>query len=188
MTRAGYAALNTKVRAMAAQSPSPSAEHAAKILPWLPDRTQRAVVLALVGTPPSQRDVTFFLSLQQRMGWLDEKNRRIMLRLLGAEADLRNLTWLYRLKSFFKQTETYGELIPVRHRLHPDLVRRWANLPTAQALQQAVQATPPFTTLCTTHPNFWHTEQALHHALRAHYTTEKRTHPNSLAAVCAALI
>jgi hypothetical protein len=92
---------------------------------WLPVGSCRSFALALSKVPTQDRGIKDYLQLWKLAGKLDAYNRRAVLPILGAEIDLCNIIWLYRLTHFREITgeAAFAHLVPVRWRLSRGYLR-----------------------------------------------------------------
>jgi V/A-type H+-transporting ATPase subunit C len=149
---------------------------------WLHEKGPRNFIASLFPEAGPPRGINEYLSLWRKTNVLDKTNRPILRSLLGMEIDLHNIVWMYRLKRYYGVygDGTYGFLIPVRHRLVPEMTKRMADAKDERRLL-SVAAEGPYSRVF---PHFERPEQLLYQALAAHYKKEAKAHPHSLAPVC----
>ena len=111
-----YAALNAKIAGMRGKGHGMAKT---RILHWLPAGKVKNLVAALVAVPVGTRNVTDYMRLWKQVRGLDSANRRVAMAVLGAEIDMCNIVWLYRLKRFHGVggDGLFRYLTPVRWRL-----------------------------------------------------------------------
>ena len=187
-----YAAVNAKINAMGAKPmPEQISQAAISICRYIPDMQQRDYIMA--AARPSHTDSLHYYTAQwKRLARLDKPNPVALRPALGAEIDLNNILWMYRLKKYhgIVGDETYGYLIPLRYRLSREATRRMAEAATHEALLGELALSPYATDLGSLagKPQAALTpEQALTKAVYHRYQTAARRYPNSLAAVMAYL-
>jgi len=80
----------------------------------------------------------FFESQHQKdyiQDWLhiktlpDGQNRQALIYIKGAEIDLNNILWMYRLKKYYPEETAYPHLVPICHRLNKETVKQMAESP-----------------------------------------------------------
>jgi len=160
-----YGAINAKVKAMGAKLLKPhdfetlaqmQAEEmdtetnlhqsiksaAQRICLYIPNRDLRSFVEAL--SCPGDKDIHYYTTQWKRLARLDKANRQALRGILGAEIDLTNILWMYRLKRFrrVKGSSTYGYLIPIRYKLSRAVTQRMADCETPKALLEEVAHSP----------------------------------------------
>ena len=154
-----------------------------KISMWIPVKYLRDLLAMMM--PETERGVSDYISLWRRLRYGCIADRRALLPLIGAEIDLRNIVWMYRLKEYYGVFGgvTYGRLIPIRYRLTEETMRKMADAKDCKALLAVVSQGP----YAEVFPSFIKPERSLYHALAALYGKQARIHPDSLAPVCACL-
>lgn len=75
--------------------------------------------------------------------YLDKKNLKAMKYINGMEIDLRNIQWIYRLKTYYKinDTKIYSYLVPVRYLLSEKQVTAMVEAKSENELREAINAT-----------------------------------------------
>jgi len=92
-----------------------------------------------------QLDLFYYMNLwKQKDEILDSKNRRLMESISGAEIDMRNIMWVYRLKKYYSLNDArvYAYLIPISHRLEKDRLMKMVKCPTLEALSAEIADSP----------------------------------------------
>ena len=175
-----YAALNAKVAGGTAE--------VARLAAWLPRGCVRDFVGAFARRAWGARGVGDYLRLWQRAQKLDKTNRHAMLPLLGAEIDLCNLIWLYRLRrfhhSYINEAALFGRLIPVRWRLTEEALRTLANARDADNLRALIADGVYGGVFASCGPDFSRPEKAAAAALLQRYKRTAMAQANSIAGVC----
>jgi len=89
---------------------------------------------------PDERNISYYTTQWKRLARLDKANHQALRCGLGAEIDLTNILWMYRLKRFrrIKGGSTYGYLIPIRYRLSRIATQIMADCETPKALLEEV--------------------------------------------------
>ena len=223
-TPMNYAAINAKLKAMSARLLKPQdyeaisqmdtaedviawlgapPEHkhindaATRICRYIPDKTQKDYVRAMAA-PSGEGSFQYYIAQWKRLGHLDKSNRIALRDALGAEIDLNNILWMYRLKRYhrIKGNETYGYLVPIRYRLSHEATQRMADCPTPKALLDEVAYGPYKTDIVISQAQAFNNgpytgqstpEQALAKAIQKRYETAARRYPNTLATALAYL-
>ncbi|MCL2363067.1 MAG: V-type ATPase subunit [Defluviitaleaceae bacterium] len=175
--RINYAALNAKI----AGRHKVSAGDGAIILRWLPHGPVRVLIANMVAVPGYARTVEDYIRIWKNARQLRGVNARVAQAILGAEIDLRNFIWMYRLKKYRGITgeEAFGKLVPVRWRLKNACWRRLVNAPDEVALLGAL-ADGPYAKIFG---SFVRPEHALDAAVARVCHTEAKRHPQSIAAL-----
>jgi vacuolar-type H+-ATPase subunit C/Vma6 len=175
-----YAALNAKTTAKA------DAKNISTIISWLPFGVVRDFVRDYMDVPCRSRGVGDYLRLWARVKGLDGANRRAMSPLLGAEIDMRNLIWLYRLKCLHgaEGDAVFNQLIPVRRRLGEETLRRMAAAKNEDVLLAVIKGSP-YSRVFT---NFNQPERAAETALLRLYKSEAMARGDSIAGICRFLL
>lgn len=71
------------------------------------------------------------------------ETRSVLLRTLGEQVDLLNITHILRLKRFFPEDEEHlGLLFPFQHRLSPDIVKKLISAPNVDSVLNLLAGTP----------------------------------------------
>jgi len=75
---------------------------------------------------------------------LDSANRKAIALINGTEIDLQNISWAYRLKTYYRVEDTtvYTYLIPYRYKLSQTGLARIVEAQSAEELNAAILATP----------------------------------------------
>jgi len=117
-------------------------EAASRILLYIPDKNQRDYLEAAAS--PREEGIHFYTAQWKRLARLDKQNRMALRGILGAEIDLTNILWMYRLKRYraIKGDATYGYLIPIRYKLSRAATQCMAECATAKALLDEVANSP----------------------------------------------
>jgi len=194
-----YAALNAKLRAMSAkvlnrQGRESISQAAVNICRYIPGKLQRDYVLEMAQAGPIG-GIQYYTAQWKRLNRLDKPNRTALRSILGAEIDLTNILWMYRLKRYHRVTGdgTFGYLIPIRYKLSRETTRRMADCTNPKALLDEIAAGPYAA-------DFMHLEKAvsaqvtgltpeemLAKAVDRRYKTAARRYPNTLAPALAFL-
>ncbi|MCL2528030.1 MAG: V-type ATPase subunit [Defluviitaleaceae bacterium] len=117
-------------------------KEAAAICLYLPDKIQKSIVMAMACRVDD--GVGYYTSLWKLLNRLDKPNKGAIKSILGAEIDLTNILWMYRLKRYrrVKGDTTYGYLVPVRYRLSQAATHKMAHSETPKALLDEVAQSP----------------------------------------------
>jgi len=101
---------------------------------------------------------------------LPKKHRIAMQRVIGAEIDMQNIIWLYRLKRFYQifGDASYGYLVPIRHRLTKDEFIRLVQSDTTGFMKELSQM--PYANVFN---DFRMAQRRLRDALCKRYKAEK---------------
>ena len=144
---------------------------------FIPDKTQREYVQA-AATNLQTGSIRYYTAQWKRLSKMNTPNQAALRPALGAEIDLTNILWMYRLKRYhrIKGDETYGYLIPIRHRLSRETTQQLAQCPTAKSLLQALTHSNYAQSITTRHP-----EQSLTNAITKRHKLSALRHPNTLA-------
>ena len=197
-----YSAINAKLRAMSAR-PTKNYEAISQavtsICLYIPSKNLRDYVIATALTVTQGGSIHFYMTQWKRLNRLDKPNRTVLRGILGAEIDLINILWMYRLKRYHRITgdATFGYLVPIRYKLSREITRRMAESATAKALLDEVADSPyakDFGRLKTGEytSEAWENgrstpEQMLAEIIGRRYQVAARRYPNSLAPVLAYL-
>ena len=187
-----YAAINAKLRAMGANLPVlPGREaiiqSAANICRYIPGKLQKDYVMAMAAT--QKGNINYYMAQWKRLNRLDRPNRTVLRGLMGAEIDLNNILWMYRLKRYHRITGdgTFGYLIPIRYRLSRETTRRMADCITPKALTDEITNSPYSTDFkylaasgAEAKSDALTPEEILAEAIMRRYQTVARCYPNSL--------
>ncbi|MCL2404290.1 MAG: V-type ATPase subunit [Defluviitaleaceae bacterium] len=195
-----YAALNAKLRAMSAKTPSPQASKvvylaAINICRYIPDKPLKDFIVEAARFATGDVNIHCYTTQWKRLNRLDKPNRVALRSIQGAEIDLNNILWMYRLKRYHRVTGdgTYGYLVPIRYRLCRETTRRMADCVTPKALLDEVLNSPYATDFnMLIKEGFDRTsaqtpEQMLANAICRRYQAAARRYPNSLAPALAYL-
>ncbi|MDR1537914.1 MAG: V-type ATPase subunit [Clostridiales bacterium] len=93
----------------------------------------------------TQLDLYYYMNIwRQQSLWLDKGNRRIMESIKGAEVDLRNMMWVYRLKKYYKVNDSriYAYLIPVSRLLTRTHLMKMVECRTLTDLSSEIKSSP----------------------------------------------
>lgn len=92
-----------------------------------------------------QLDLYYYMHLWRlKNKYLDKTNSVLINHLVGSEIDMRNITWIYRLKKYYK-VETnliYTYLIPIHYRLKPTDLNRMAETKSTDEMLTEILASP----------------------------------------------
>jgi len=189
-----YAALNTKTRAKNAKNAKQMRENNAESLDqaiasicrFIPDR-KLCNFIRLLGQ--QETGISYYSNLWKCVNSLDKQNRVALRSVIGAEIDISNIIWIYRLKRYHRISgpRVYGYLVPVRYRLSTAATSRLADSVSPAALLEEIVKTPysadiSFQPDCKLTP-----EQQLSQAITRRYQAAARRHSNSLAPTLAYL-
>ena len=192
-----YDAVNAKIKAMSAKLPDSMPmdidalkEDAIRICRYIPDKNLRGFITQLAAPP--EKDIHYYIAQWKRLTKLDRANRHVLRGILGAEIDITNILWMYRLKKYRRiyGNATYGYLIPIRHRLTRAATQRMADCETAKALREEIAACPYAKDISFTaqkgqsdnkESKRLTPEQQLAHAISKRCQTAAKRYPNSLA-------
>ncbi|MCL2190144.1 MAG: V-type ATPase subunit [Defluviitaleaceae bacterium] len=178
-----YFALNAKVHAMYGSAKSGEGVSYAfcrtQILRWVQDKKLRSFIADVFPMESVWRDIAHFMHVWARLHRLDRANRNALIPAMGAEIDLTNIVWMYRLKKFYGVTgsEVFGRLIPVRYRLSEGEMRTIAQAKDVEVPSMYASVLQDFT----------QPEQKIRREIARLYKKQARLHPQSLANVCALL-
>ena len=92
-----------------------------------------------------QLDLYYYMNLwKQQDEYLDKKNRRLMESINGAEIDLRNIMWVYRLKKYYNLNDAriFAYLIPISYKLERDRLMKMVKCPTLTELSAEIANSP----------------------------------------------
>jgi len=204
-----YAALISKLKAMSAKAATDkngsgraglqpnnfkplSRKAATKLCRYIPCKRQRDYVMAAT----QDTSLNHYIAQWKRLNRLDKPNRIALKSTLGAEIDLNNILWMYRLKRYHRVTgnATFGHLIPIRYMLSREATRRMADCTTPKALLDEIASSPyaaDFIHLAEKENNTRigqpTPEEMLAKAITRRYQTAARRYPNTLAPVLAYL-
>ena len=92
----------------------------------------------------TQLDLYYFMQLRKSKNmYLDKANRALVNHLIGAEVDMQNIVWIYRLKKFYDlpQGRIYSYLIPIHYRLSVEQMNRMVQSRTNEDLMTEVGRT-----------------------------------------------
>jgi len=140
-----YAALNAKIKGMSSREPSCCArELAASLCRYIPDKLQRDFVIDAAFAAAHGGSLHYYSAQWKRLNKLDKLNRVALRGALGAEIDLNNILWMYRLKRYHRVTgdATFGYLVPMRYKLSRETTRLMADAVTPKALMDAAANGP----------------------------------------------
>jgi len=117
-------------------------EAANRICLFISGKDLRNYIKAMSG--PDERNISYYTTQWKRLARLDRANRQALRCVLGAEIDLTNILWMYRLKRFrrVKGGSTYGYLIPIRYKLSRAATQIMADCETPKALLEEVAKSP----------------------------------------------
>ena len=145
-----YAAVNAKLKAMSAKILPRDSEAiprtAVNICRYILGKAQRDYVNAMARAAHStfEGGLSHYVSQWKRLNRLDKPNKLALRGVLGAEIDLNNILWMYRLKRYHNVAgdATYGYLVPIRYKLSREVTRRMAEVETAMELLEEVARGP----------------------------------------------
>ena len=172
-----YAAVCAKLRAMQAGKQTPTLHiHYERIKPYLYDKKARDFIEHLFF--PSAKNVAYYLTMWKRLQNLPIKEKRAMRMILGTEIDLLNLNRMWRLKEYYGIVgdATYAYLIPIHHRLKPEVIAKYVACATSAELITLASA-GLYKAAVFSHEGMINT-------LRRQYANAVRVYPQSLTAVC----
>jgi len=195
-----YAAINAKLKAMNARRPihwdqETVIKCASNICRYVPGKLHKDYITAMALATIRGRSLHYYTTQWKRLNRLDKFNRIALRCIMGAEIDLYNILWMYRLKRYHRVTGdgTFGYLVPIRYKLSRETTRQMADTATPEALLNIV-ANGPYST------DFKHLgkgpeilsggltpEQMLEIAIARRYQSAARRYPNSLAPALAYL-
>jgi len=186
-----YAAINAKIKAMRSVRHEAIARQAADICRYIPGKLHRDYVKAMAQAGQTG-DIHYYTTQWKRLARLDKPNPAALKSILGAEIDLKNIMWMYRLKRYYRITgdATFGYLIPIRYKLSRDLTRRMADCITPAALLDEVAScvyAQDFEHMTNMPPRVPTPEQMLLAATCRRYQAAARRYPDSLAPALAYL-
>jgi len=179
-----YNAINAKIRAMQIK-PITISEAVNRICLYIPDRDLRNFIKRVT---TSGGGIAYYTAMWKALARLDKANQQAIRGILGAEIDLTNILWMYRLKRYhgIKGDATYGYLIPIRYRLSREATMRMAECETPRALLEEIAKSPyageiNFSIRKTT------PEQQLAAVILKRYKTAAKRYPNTLVPILAYL-
>jgi len=137
-----YDAINAKLRALKANPVEDIKNVVLRISMHIHSRPHRNFCLAMA--LGSQDGINYYTRQWKRLGQLDKASRSAIKPILGAEIDLNNILWLYRLKRYHRVygAASYGHLIPVRYRLTEAMTQRMADCKSPGDLLAEVGRSP----------------------------------------------
>jgi len=173
----------------------------AHICRFITNKTERQYIAAVATGAFIEEKLHYYITQWKNLSRLNKTNRVALRGILGAEIDLNNILWMYRLKRYhrIKGDSTYGYLVPVRYRLTHETTQRMANCASPKALLDEVAKSPyasDFANLkmkdldhgtligLQSEPT---PEQTLAKLIDRRYQTAARQYPNSLAPAMAYL-
>ncbi|MCL2572010.1 MAG: V-type ATPase subunit [Defluviitaleaceae bacterium] len=177
-----YAAINTKVKAISAKEST--SQSAAALCLYITDKTLREFITAIANKDVSE--FHYYINQWKRLSRLDKKNQVALRGALGAEIDMNNILWMYRLKKYhrIKGDATYGYLVPIRYKLSPEMTQKMAHAESPAALLDEIAGSPYARDIDFAKPAL---EQQLSKAIEKRYQAAARRYPESLAPVLAYL-
>jgi V/A-type H+-transporting ATPase subunit C len=113
---------------------------------------------------------------------LEQDNQEVLALINGAEIDMRNILWIYRMKIHYslKRSDIYAHLIPVLFRLRREKLARMVEAPTADELRAAIAASPYGEALGGPEEDL---EQNYYTAMSGLLRRQRQNNPDSLAPV-----
>jgi len=177
-----YTVINTKVKAMGARESV--FQSAATLCLYITDKNQREFVTAMANK--DENEFHYFINQWKRLSHLDKKNRAALRGALGAEIDMNNILWMYRLKKYhrIKGDATYGYLVPIRYKLSTEMTQKMAHAESPGLFLDEVAVSPYAKDIDFAKPA---PEQQLAKAIEKRYQAAARRYPNSLATALAYL-
>ena len=139
----------------------------------------REFVKTLVkGLTSESMDLSYYLQIWKAANRLDKSENVIKMalrRVIGTEADLHNIIWVYRLKRYYHLHDEaiYGYLLPIGYHLNPNSMEHLVEAKDTAALLAGVAATP----YQDIFPNFNNPEQKVANAVLRAYRKEARSSP-----------
>jgi len=194
-----FAALNAKIHAMGSKplGESVTISHAAaNICLYISCKPHKDYVMAMALAATHGGNLHYYTTQWKRLNRLDKANCIALRGALGAEIDITNILWMYRLKRYHrtKGDATFGYLIPIRYRLGHEITRRMADCVTPKALLDEAVNSPysaDFKQFAKDDCDAWAEnetpEQILSKAIYERYRSAARRHPNTLAQALAYL-
>lgn len=93
---------------------------------YLKDFSQKKFLSAFTKTP---KNLDYYVNLWGKTHTLPQKDKKAVQKALGAEIDLQNILWLYRLKKYYGiyGPKAYGFLVPIRHNITQSTLEALAN-------------------------------------------------------------
>jgi len=177
-----YAAINAKVGGMGTRALTKK-EAVSSICLYIPDKDLRNYVKAHMGS-----GINYYLTRWKVLARLGRANRQALRGILGAEIDLTNIIWMYRLKRYrgIRGDSTYGYLIPIRYRLSRAATQRMAECENTKALLEEISKSPYARDIDFSDKKAT-PEQQLISVINKRYKNAARRHPNTLVPVLAYL-
>jgi len=176
-----YAAINAKLRAMEAGPGEDVKAAAACICKYVHIRAHKNFLLAVAHRP--QDGINFYIHQWKQLGQLGKANSIAIKSILGAEIDLLNILWLYRLKIYHRihGAASYGHLIPIRYRLTGAMTQRMADCESPASFLEEVGKGPYAKDIVFPTTRGMPTpEEQLAIAITKRYQAAARKYPNSL--------
>ncbi len=109
--------------------------------------TQYSFLLKLqeqnIFTLEMQLDLNYYLKLWKLTKSLKGKNQSVMKHIIGTEIDLRNITWVYRFKTFYTLSPSfiYTYLVPINYRLKTTSIIKMTETKSRQELIEEILST-----------------------------------------------
>lgn len=92
----------------------------------------------------TELDFLYFSSIRQELKHLDKENRKVVHEIIGIQADLLNISWIYRGKFFYKipPEELFNYTIYDSFKLSKDDIRNLSYAGTAEDFKGLLEGTP----------------------------------------------
>jgi len=141
------------------------------LLRYLTKKSEKKFIASFINNH-EPKDLQYYLTIWRSIKMLNEPHRKAMQQVLGAEIDLQNILWAYRLKRFYGLygDETYSYLIPIRHRLSKESLAKIVACKDVRSMQAELCNT----IYKTVFDNFSTPEQKLAEAIKLQYRKESR--------------
>lgn len=92
----------------------------------------------------TELDFVYFSAVRRELKHLDNENKEVVCSIIGMEADLLNLGWIYRGKAFYKvpPDELFNYLIYNSHKLSKEMLRKLCYTSNMEEFRSLIEKTP----------------------------------------------
>jgi V/A-type H+-transporting ATPase subunit C len=92
----------------------------------------------------TELDFVYFSAVRRELKHLDKENKEVLCSIIGMEADLLNLGWIYRGKAFYKvpPDELFNYLIYNSHKLSKEMLRKLCYTSNMEEFRSLIEQTP----------------------------------------------
>jgi V/A-type H+-transporting ATPase subunit C len=92
----------------------------------------------------TELDFVYFSSIRRELKHLDNENKEVLSGIIGVEADLLNLGWIYRGKAFYKipPDELFNYVIYNSHKLSKEELRKLCYTSDMEVFRKIIEKTP----------------------------------------------